>query len=227
MVFFHEKDSSITLAVLMLLSAVPMAMAADVDVSEGTTIKLVGSQEETGESYTVTVPATLAPGESGTVTASGSWSSKQTLKVTAPNSVTLSYGEQTMDVGITFAGIEQVGSDTAASSTTAIVSVADVSVLFGTWTGTLNYTVELDDNRITFTIDDTEYQAEKGMTWGEWVESEYNTVGAYISSSSVYKAVGTDRFFVETGVVSVKASDVIDPSIDDYCWTKSYPITEK
>ena len=27
---------------------------------------------------------------------------------------------------------------------------------------------------ITFTIDETEYQAEEGMTWGEWVNSEYN-----------------------------------------------------
>jgi hypothetical protein len=30
-------------------------------------------------------------------------------------------------------------------------------------------------NLITFTISGTEYQAEEGMTWGEWLESEYNT----------------------------------------------------
>lgn len=30
-------------------------------------------------------------------------------------------------------------------------------------------------NLITFTIDTREYQAEEGMTWGEWVDSEYNT----------------------------------------------------
>ena len=34
-------------------------------------------------------------------------------------------------------------------------------------------------NIITFTIDMTEYQAEEGMTWAEWVESEYNTLGFY------------------------------------------------
>lgn len=27
---------------------------------------------------------------------------------------------------------------------------------------------------ITFTIDDVTYQAENGMTWGEWVESNYS-----------------------------------------------------
>jgi len=32
---------------------------------------------------------------------------------------------------------------------------------------------------ISFTIDGTEYQAEADMTWGEWVESAYNTGGFY------------------------------------------------
>lgn len=33
---------------------------------------------------------------------------------------------------------------------------------------------------ITFTIAGTTYQAIDGMTWGEWVDSEYNTGGFYI-----------------------------------------------
>lgn len=36
-------------------------------------------------------------------------------------------------------------------------------------------------NLITFTLDGTEYQAEENMTWGQWVESEYNT-GSYVAS---------------------------------------------
>lgn len=35
-------------------------------------------------------------------------------------------------------------------------------------------------NLITFTINNTEYQAEEGMTWGEWVDSEYNVINASI-----------------------------------------------
>lgn len=31
---------------------------------------------------------------------------------------------------------------------------------------------------ITFSIDGVEYTAKEGMTWGEWIESEYNTIGA-------------------------------------------------
>lgn len=34
---------------------------------------------------------------------------------------------------------------------------------------------------ISFTIGGTPYQAEEGMTWAEWCDSEYNTVSAYIS----------------------------------------------
>lgn len=35
---------------------------------------------------------------------------------------------------------------------------------------------------ITFTIDGTSYQAEDGMTWGEWVDSSYNTVDGSVNS---------------------------------------------
>lgn len=35
----------------------------------------------------------------------------------------------------------------------------------------------LEGELITFTIDGTSYQAEEGMTWGEWAESDYDTLG--------------------------------------------------
>lgn len=35
----------------------------------------------------------------------------------------------------------------------------------------------VENTLITFTIEGTQYQAERDMTWGEWVESEYNTGG--------------------------------------------------
>ena len=35
---------------------------------------------------------------------------------------------------------------------------------------------------ITFTIDETEYQAEEGMTWSGWVKSDYNTGNYFINS---------------------------------------------
>ena len=50
----------------------------------------------------------------------------------------------------------------------------------------------LESELITFTINDIEYQAEEGMTWEEWINSEYNNNGyhsddgeyVYVQSSS-------------------------------------------
>ena len=39
---------------------------------------------------------------------------------------------------------------------------------------------------ISFTIDGTIYQAEEGMTWAEWCESNYNTGDATKGESSIY-----------------------------------------
>ena len=69
-------------------------------------------------------------------------------------------------------------------------------------------------SRITFTIDGTSYEAEEGMTWGEWVESEYNT-GTFIYST-LYNHIADDEATQESYVTSdndstgkVAASDTI------------------
>lgn len=41
---------------------------------------------------------------------------------------------------------------------------------------------------ISFTIDGTTYQAEEGMTWGEWVESDYNTDGYIVDGTYIFNA---------------------------------------
>ena len=48
-----------------------------------------------------------------------------------------------MNVGIDFAGVTLVGSDIDAVSKSANITVEDATAIFGTWTGTLTYTVEL------------------------------------------------------------------------------------
>ena len=141
-----KKIISLTLAALMLISAVPTSFAADVDVSQGTVIKVVGAG--TG-SYTITVPAKLNPGQSGTVKAEGTWPSTQTLNVTAPNFVTLTHGEQSLNVDVTFPGIHQAGNDTEALLATETVAIGDASVLFGKWTGHLYYNVDMTEESVT------------------------------------------------------------------------------
>lgn len=61
---------------------------------------------------------------------------------------------------------------------------------------------------ITFTFYDTTYRAIEGMTWGEWVESEYNTDGwsldgDYISTGDGYIIDSTTGSFVESTTVIV------------------------
>lgn len=62
---------------------------------------------------------------------------------------------------------------------------------------------------ITFTISGTTYQAENGMTWEEWVDSEYNT-GGYIVSNDTIKLNGettSDRVLLGGGII--RSSDTI------------------
>lgn len=40
------------------------------------------------------------------------------------------------------------------------------------------------DNKVTFTIDDIPYTSEKGMTWAQWLESDYNTGSRFIQMES-------------------------------------------
>ena len=62
-------------------------------------------------------------------------------------------------------------------------------------------------NLITFSIDNDEYQAEDGMTWGEWVESDYNTIGCFINSSGMVRTV--EDYSVLYMFEEVVASDII------------------
>ena len=52
--------------------------------------------------------------------------------------------------------------------------------------------------RIFNTID-VEYNAIEGMTWGEWVDSEYNTGGYYMYNYRVVSSDGIDVSHHDTG----------------------------
>lgn len=58
---------------------------------------------------------------------------------------------------------------------------------------------------ITFTINNVEYQAEEGMTWGEWCNSEYNTSAYFVSGSTIFTAGG--------GTVQLNGSNVVNTDI--------------
>lgn len=61
---------------------------------------------------------------------------------------------------------------------------------------------------ISFTIDGTTYQAMNGMTWGEWVNSEYNTGGFSTKKSFVMK----NAYIIKEGNNFIKETHIIDSS---------------
>lgn len=171
-----KKTISLLLVAAMICSMGVTTAFATTDAANGTTI----TYSNENAAYTVTVPASLAPGESGTVTATGLIGDTQKLVVTADTTVSLVNGSQSTDVAITFPGIEMVGNNLEQTAT-ATVAVGDVQqAMFGTWTGILTYNVEFDDGEvdmINFTIDGVSCQAEEGMTWGKWLTSDYDNIG--------------------------------------------------
>lgn len=83
---------------------------------------------------------------------------------------------------------------------------------------------------ITFAIDDTEYQAVDGMTWAEWVESDYNTdeykidVNAATYPNKVYRGnlnLGGTAYFITTIDSSDVTTDGVAPDdviVADYTY---------
>ena len=138
-----KKAISFVLAALMLVSAVPTAMATN-DYTQGTQVVY---QSSGSEAYTITVPALLSPGESGTVTLSGTWAENRIVTVTADPTVTLKNSIKETDtktLNVNFDGISEAGSNTGSQTFTESVSVDNITnALFGTWSGKFNYNVEM------------------------------------------------------------------------------------
>ena len=88
-----------------------------------------------------------------------------------------------------------------------------LKVVDGSWVASELVSVKL----IKFTIVGITYQAKEGMTWAEWVESEYNTDDFTASSSTIFK---TDTSIVKYNSINVTPTDVI---ISDATYTANRP----
>lgn len=98
-------------------------------------------------------------------------------------------GDVLDDVAVNYATIEYVDS------------------ILGDINSILESIINSSPNIITFTIMDIEYQAEEGMTWGEWVDSKYNTTDFYLSTRfSILYGEGES---VHDGGYAVISGDII------------------
>ena len=165
----------------------------------------------------------------GTVTLAGSWASNETVKVTADEKVVLTNSINPLDtheLAVNLPVMEYAGDNTEAKTYTGTVTLAEMpaAALFGEWTGKFNYNVELvgesendyffrfvphwymDDEYYDpeddYSDDIIEFQAEDGMTWSEWLASEYNTYNLYFwdengGALAGYEDGAEEGFFVQ------------------------------
>lgn len=104
------------------------------------------------------------------------------------------------------------GTSSAMSKTFAITVPTGYGETYKTasvWSTYADYIIE--EGIIVFVIESTRYQAEEGMTWAEWVESDYNTSSYKKDSTSDYIVLPGTTYdeYVTYDSVRVVSSDVI------------------
>ena len=68
--------------------------------------------------------------------------------------------------------------------------------------------IEPEKTLISFSVEWEDYQAEEGMTWAEWVVSDYNTDGYTVDEDSCISKSNGDT--IAKGFVVVRPSDIIN-----------------
>jgi len=108
---------------------------------------------------------------------------------------------KTIGTGLT---LSEGGEISASGGSYETATEAEVRALFGNGTTTTPETntettpdttpETTTPTLISFNIGSSKsYQAEEGMTWGEWVASEYNTGGFKVMNDNIYTADGNRR----------------------------------
>lgn len=219
-----KKILSLGLAVTMAMAALPTAFAAETqDYTLGSQVSVIGNA---ASEYEIKVPARLEAGKSGNVVVTGTWKSNEYLVVTADKEIEVTNEETNAKtkVSVSFNDIDAVGNDLAAMSITETVTVDKGNILFGTWSGVVTYDAELIEVK-EFTINGynelENAKAMTGMTWGEWVESDYNTADFVVTYENTIGFWSTQ--YDENGYymtikpidsnTKVLATDVISPDI--------------
>ena len=159
--------------------------------------------------FTVTIPATVALGETATIKAENvvvakgkqvevTLTNANDFKVTTPQGAELSYtvtkDETAVNVGDTVLTVNPDNGKTG-ETTLTFSNPTETAKFAGDYTGTITFTVAVKDAPVTiinFTMDSSDFeewipglttnlQAEEGMTWAEWIESDYNVDGYVMS----------------------------------------------
>ena len=194
-----KKLFALILAIALMATLSVTAFAADYDTAGDKGMDVTYS---VNPGYTVTIPETVtigANGTSATVSAEDVVVNKgQYVSVTlaADNNFTVKTAEGAELTYTVTANGEAVApggeiltvnpTDSAAGTATITFDIDESAIKYaGTYTGSATFTIAVKDvpkTIINFTIDGTSYQAEEGMTWAQWVLSDYNNGGFALDS---------------------------------------------
>lgn len=157
--------------------------------------------------FTVTIPATVALGETATIKAENvvvakgkqvevTLTNANDFKVTTQQGASLTYtvtkDETTVNEGDTVLTVNPDNGKTG-ETTLTFSNPTETAKFAGDYTGSATFTIAVKDApTISFTMDSSDFeewipgltvnlQAEAGMTWAEWIESEYNVDGYVVS----------------------------------------------
>lgn len=214
-----KKILSCVLCLAMMLSMGTVTFASEISTDGGSqnTVVTYGMSE----GFTVTIPTNFTIDESKKATADVSASNVviahgSTLKVAVSGNDYVDSWELvdeeeatntlTYTIGTTEGGndivnnsvVLSVGAGEAYNDTveeTMYFTVTDTLSKAGTYKDTLTFTVSVEDavELISFNVGGITYQAEKDMTWGEWIESEYN-VGDWKINGSGNIEISRDEY---------------------------------
>ena len=207
-----KKLFALILAITMMATLSVTAFAADYDTTGDKGMNVTYSVNP-GYTVTIPETVTIgADGTSATVSAEGVVVNKgQYVSVTlaADNNFTVKTAEgaeltytvtkdgQPVAAGGEILAVNPADGKTGSASVTFDIDEAAIQYA-GTYTGSATFTIAVKDvpkTIINFTMDSSDFevwipgltqnlQAEAGMTWGEWLESDYNVDGYVMSEYS-------------------------------------------
>lgn len=101
---------------------------------------------------------------------------------------------------------------------------------YGEYALVIEYTKKSEGNTFCFWVEDWSFKAEKGMTWTQWLESDYNILGFYEQETASGNVIALDGLSVLSGYM-VKTNNqydyiTVDMTIieEGHYWAKLDPL---
>ena len=185
-----KKLLALILAIALMATLSVTAFAADYDTAGDKGMTVTYSVDP---AYTVTIPTDVTiDGNSTTISAenvvvekgkyvSVTLADDNDFTVRTQQGAELGYTVTANGANVAAGGeilaVNPKDGKTGTATLTFDIDESDIKYA-GTYTGSATFTIAVKDvpkTIINFTIDGTSYQAEEGMTWKQWVVSDYNT----------------------------------------------------